>query len=544
VVRVAGVVVAAALVAPAATGKELTILSSEVADNRPPLRRFIQVVPMHTPSRREALQIGAAGVAAAVLNGSPVAASPDTINDCTFHYDHVLGTSLDGRLIATSAAAEHAERVVLDEIERLRTVFSVHDPESELSRLNRANGPVWASADLLAVLREYERWQRQSGGACNGQVGALTRAWDEAAKRSELPDAAGVAAVVRRIASPGWRIDGDAVTRLTDQPLNLNSIAKGYILHRAAEAVKAVPGVSAGLLDLGGDLCAWGDVEWAVGVQDPFTPADNASPHSTLRLRLASVATSGSYQRWYEASGVRRSHILDPRTGYPADAVASATVIAPDSVTANALATVLCVLGAEAGLRLVAEIPGAAALLIDATGREHRSPNFVHFRVPDDKKDDAKKGEAWPADYEVKVKLELPAMGGRYRRPYVAVWVEDADGKPVRTVTVWGSNQRWISTLSGWWKVGKEDKALVKAVTRATRQPGKYEVVWDGKDDAGKALPQGTYTIKVEVHREHGKDVTQTGKLECKAEAVKLTLEKNAETEETTVEYTKKEKKK
>ncbi|MEO2091771.1 MAG: DUF2271 domain-containing protein [Gemmataceae bacterium] len=504
---------------------------------------------MHTPTRREAFQLGAAGVAAVGLNGSPVAASSVTADEYTFHYDHILGTSLDARLIATPAATEQAEQVVLDEIERLRAVFSVHDPESELSRLNRASGPVRLSADLLAVLREYERWQRESGGACNGQVGALTRAWDEAAKRGELPDAAGLAAVVRRIASPGWRIDGEFVTRLTDQPLNLNSIAKGYILHRAAEAVKAVPGVAAGLLDLGGDLCAWGDVDWAVGVQAPFAPADNAPPHSTIRLRSASVATSGSYQRWYEVVGVRRSHILDPRTGYPADAVASATVVAPDSTTANAIATVLCALGAEAGLKWVADIPGAAALLIDADGREHRSPNFVNFRVPDDKKpaekkDDAKKGEAWPAGYEVTVKLELPAMGGRYRRPYVAVWVEDADGKPVRTVTVWGNNPRWISTLSGWWKVGKEDKALVKAVTRATRQPGKYEVVWDGKDDAGKALPQGTYTVKVEVHREHGKDVTQTGKLECKTEAAKLTLEKNAEAEETTVEYAKREKKK
>lgn len=497
---------------------------------------------MHTPTRREALQIGAAGAAAVVLNGSPAAAGSVGADECTFHYDHVLGTSLDGRLIATPAAAERAERVALDEIERLRAVFSVHDPESELSRLNRASGPVRASADLLAVLREYERWQRESGGACNGQVGALTKAWDEITKRGELPDAAGLAVVV-------WRIDGEFVTRLTDQPLNLNSIAKGYILYRAAEAVKVVPGVAAGLLDLGGDLCAWGDAEWAVGVQDPFAPADNAPLYSILHLRATSVATSGSYQRGYEVGGVRRSHILDPRTGYPADDIASATVTAPDSVTANTLATVLCVLGADAGLKLVADIPGAAALLIDAAGREHRSPNFVHFRVPDDKKpdekkDDAKKGEAWPADYEVKVKLELPAMGGRYRRPYVAVWVEDADGKPVRTVTVWGNNQRWISTLSGWWKVGKEDAKLVKAVTRATRQPGKYEVVWDGKDDAGKALPQGTYTIKIEVHREHGKDVTQTGKLECKAEAAKLTLEKNAETEETTVEYTKREKKK
>ena len=504
---------------------------------------------MISPSRREAFQIGAVGVAA-VAHGSSAPAAVASGAEFSFHYDHVLGTSLDGRVIATRDAATVAERAALDEIERLRAVFSVHDSDSELSRLNRAGGAFPASADLLAVLHEYERWQRLTGGACNGQVGALTRAWDQSAKASAEPDATALAAVVKRIGSPGWRIDGNAVTRLTDQPLNLNSIAKGYILHRAVEAMKAVPGVSAGLLDLGGDLCAWGDHDWFVGVQHPFRPADNATPLTTVRLRSTSVATSGSYQRWYAVNGERRSHILDPRTGRPADGVAGATVIAPDGVTANVLATSLCVLG-PAGLGLVADIPGAAALLIEADGREHRTPNFVTHERPtepreDDKKDgkkEDKKGEAWPTDYEVTVKLELPTMGGRYRRPYVAIWVEDADGKVVRTVTVWGNNPRWISTLSGWWKVGKEDAKLVKAVTRATRAPGKYEVAWDGKDDAGKALPQGTYKIYVEVHREHGKDVTQSGKLECKAEAAKLTLEKNAETAETTVEYAKKEKK-
>ena len=71
------------------------------------------------------------------------------------------------------------------------------------------------------------------------------------------------------------------------------------------------------------------------------------------------------------------------------------------------------------------------------------------------------------------------------------------------------------------------------------RSPGKYTVVWDGKDDKGKVLPQGTYTVRVEVHREHGKHLFQTGKIQCGSEPAKLTLEANAETGETVVEYRK-----
>jgi thiamine biosynthesis lipoprotein ApbE len=81
-------------------------------------------------------------------------------DECYFHRDHVLGTSLDVRMIGVGeAAASLCERVVLDEIERLRRIFSTYDPESELSRLNRTTGPFPASPELLEVLRAYEVMQ-------------------------------------------------------------------------------------------------------------------------------------------------------------------------------------------------------------------------------------------------------------------------------------------------------------------------------------------------------------------------------------------------
>jgi hypothetical protein len=225
-------------------------------------------------------------------------------------------------------------------------------------------------------------------------------------------------------------------------------------------------------------------------------------------------------------------------------------VVAWDAVTANVLATTLCDLGPDEGLRLVAATPGTECLVVDAEGRTFRSPGFAALEVLGDSPKDppAEKKEAktepWPADYQVSISIELPRPMGRFRRPYVAVWIEDAGRKPVRTLTVWGDVSRWQRELTTWWKFAKDDADLVKAVTRATRTPGKYEIVWDGKDDKGQPLPRGTYTVKVEVHREHGKHLTQTGKIECAAVPATAKLEKNAETEETVVEYAKKEKKK
>ncbi len=468
-----------------------------------------------------------------------------------FHRDHVIGTSLDLHVVAPDEyTAEGAELTVLNEIERLRKVFSTYDATSEISKLNATREPVKVSADMAAVLKAYDVWQRKSGGAFNGQVGDLVRAWKDGEKADRVPDALTLERIVSDLAKPGWKLDDatNTVTRLTDQPLNLNAIAKGYIIQKAADAVrKEHPTVSGLLVNLGGDVLARGappgGTGWAVGVQDPANHFDNAAPLAGLRLTNQAVATSGGYQRFYTIGGKRYSHIFDPRTGRPADGPASATVIAGDNLTANALATTLCVLSPEAGLKLVASVPGAECLIIGADGKQHRSSGLKAFEVAPLRfaalQKDEPKTTNWPTGYQVTVAIELPnvAAAKRYRKPYTAIWIEDDKGKAVRTLAVWGNSPKYLKDLSDWWKIGKGDTDLVKAVTRATRGPGKYDLAWDGKDDKGKALPQGTYTVRVEVHREFGAHLRQSGKIECKDKPTSVKLDKNAETAETLIEF-------
>jgi thiamine biosynthesis lipoprotein len=476
-----------------------------------------------------------------------------------FHHDHVIGTSLDLWITATSeTVALDAEQAILDEIERLRMVFSTYDLASEISRLNQSNGPVPASREMIDVLRLYETWQQRSHGAFNGQLGQLVRVWKEAEKTGIEPDAKTLSAIVAQLSQPGWAIDdaNQTVTRLTQQPLDLNSIAKGYIIQKAAAAARAkAPRMLGLLLNLGGDMSVWGEdgdgqIGWNVGVQDPKQPQNNAAPLAAVKLNDLAIATSGGYERFYTVNGVKHSHLFDPRTGRSANGVASSTVVANDNVTANALATTLCVLSAAEGLKLVAATPGAECLLIDKDGTQHRSAGFAALEVAlQDKQVEGKKepegdAKSWPAGYQVNLTITLPniSAGKRYRKPYVAVWVEDETAKPVRTITVWGNSPRYWKDLPQWWKFARNDNDLVKAVTRATRSPGKHQIVWDGKDDKGKPLPQGTYTFHVEVHREHGKLVRQTGKLACGAEDATVTLERNAETEPTLIEFARKKK--
>ena len=477
----------------------------------------------------------------------PVKAAPPAVV-FHFHHDNILGTSLDLIVVADRGDdADACEQAVLDEIERLRRILSTYDPQSDISRLDRASGPMSCPPELIEVLRAYEHWHERSGGVLNGQLGGLVRLWKDAEKSGALPDAAALAEVVRQVNRPGWRIDGgrQTVERLSDQPLNVDAIGKGCILGKAATAARAkVPSVRGLLINLGGDLHVWGDggaagAGWPVGVADPRHPEDNSPPLAVLRLRNRAVATSAGYERPYTIAGKRYSHVLDPRTGQPAEGVVSATVVAEDNVTANALATTLCALSPEEGLVLARATPGVECLIVAADGRRLRSDGLKRLEVPVARAADDKKAGKWPEGYQLTITVQLPTptTGKKIKRPYVAVWVEDADGKPVRSLTVWGNESKYLKDLTAWWKFARDDKDLVKAVTRATRPPGRYQLAWDGTDDKGNPVGQGTYTVVVEVHREHGKHLKQTGTIVCGKDKASAKLEKNAETEETQLTY-------
>ncbi|MEI6897889.1 MAG: DUF2271 domain-containing protein [Psychromonas sp.] len=111
-----------------------------------------------------------------------------------------------------------------------------------------------------------------------------------------------------------------------------------------------------------------------------------------------------------------------------------------------------------------------------------------------------------PDTATMEIQFELPSIkSSTYVRPYVALWIEDAQKTPVRTIQLWVGKDEWLKDLRSWWrKVGRNDPILVDAVTSATRPAGQYRFTWDGLDDQGKRVQQGEYTFHVEVVREHG----------------------------------------
>jgi hypothetical protein len=153
----------------------------------------------------------------------------------------------------------------------------------------------------------------------------------------------------------------------------------------------------------------------------------------------------------------------------------------------------------------------------------------------------------WDDRFELAVDLEIaPQQGSRYHRPYVAVWVEDAAGRPVRTLSLWvnrsGRGPRYIRELRRWIGVERdvEDAGgpdLVATVSGATRLPGRYTVVWNGRDDRGGVVQQGAYRVVIEAAREHGTYQLMQQELALAAKPVSADLPGNEEIGRARVEY-------
>jgi thiamine biosynthesis lipoprotein ApbE len=452
------------------------------------------------------------------LSAPPVGAA----EEFAFYHENVMGTSLELRVRADSeAAAVWAEGRVLAEIDRLCKVLSGYDPDSELSRWLRAPGePAAISPELFEVLQAADRWRAATAGAFDPRVEALTRLWAGSARQGRLPTPAEVASARALMVRDAWRLDPASRTaaRLPGGPVSLDGIAKGYIVGKACDAaLDRARGVRGVLLNVGGDLRARGESAATVAVVDPRHDSETSEPLTYIAVRDRSVSTSGRSQRGFRIDGRWYSHIFDPRTGLPADGVAGATVVAEAAADADALATAFNVLPVEESLALAASLPGVGCLIVAADGRVSRSAGWGRYEVPPPTrlalagaKQEAEKAGTWDTDFEMAVKFEIGTPGGGRggRRPYVAIWVENTDGFPVRTLLLWGRG-RWRTDLKRWTlndqarrQVDTTD--LVATVARPTRPPGKYEAVWDGKDDHGKRLDAGPYEVFVEVVREHG----------------------------------------
>jgi thiamine biosynthesis lipoprotein len=266
----------------------------------------------------------------------------------------------------------------LDLVESLESQLTTYRDDSEVIRINRQAtvAPVQVEAKLFALFQEAARLHEETRGAYDITSGPLSEAWGFSRRAGRVPSHVDIVAALDRVGMQHVALDESRRTIRFRRPgitVNLNSIGKGYALDRMAHLL-AEKGVDDYLVHGGkssilarGDQPGGDSAGWIIGVRHPLRPAERLAE---LQLRDQSLSTSGSGTQFFIRRGRRYGHILDPRTGRPAEGLFSATVIAPTAAEAEGLSTAFYVMGPEEVGEYCATRPGIAALLVAPAPRE------------------------------------------------------------------------------------------------------------------------------------------------------------------------------
>jgi thiamine biosynthesis lipoprotein len=324
----------------------------------------------------------AASLLLAVMAGTALAAeSMDSALSRHVFSEPQMGT--EARIVVYAQGEAQARRAAdagLARNRQLDAVLSDYRSDSELSRLGAraGNGPVRVGTDLFAVLQAAQSLAERSDGAFDVTRGAITRIWRQARKLDEMPDPVRIRQALAAGSYRDLQLDPQASTVSLARPgmrLDVGGIAKGYVAEQALQAIRSA-GTARALVALGGDIAVGAPPPNESGWRIDVAPLDvpGAPPGPTLLLKDAAVSTAGDAEQWMEVDGVRYSHVLDARTGWPLTFRSTTTVVARRGLQADGLDTTASVLGAEAGLRLVAAVPGSAVLMVrqDPDGRVRR----------------------------------------------------------------------------------------------------------------------------------------------------------------------------
>ncbi|MCC6807982.1 MAG: FAD:protein FMN transferase [Deltaproteobacteria bacterium] len=285
-----------------------------------------------------------------------------------------MGT--EATLIIDTARCDDAERTVRGIYERVTRAMSPWIETSDVSRINRGGGkPVVIGDETFSLLERAVLGSRRTDGLFDVTFASLGEVWSF--KETVVPRLPDPSALRARLALVDYRkvtLDAEAKTVSLGDPrvrVSLNGIAKGYAVDAAAAALRA-SGARDFLLRLGGDLYAAGTRgarPWKVAIRDPRA-LDRT--FAELDVRDAAFSTSGDYERFFMSGGKRYHHIIDPRTGYPATASRSVTMLCKDATSAEVLSKAIFIAGHTALDRLLAD-SGCDAVIVDQAGLVHTS---------------------------------------------------------------------------------------------------------------------------------------------------------------------------
>ena len=294
----------------------------------------------------------------------------------------LMGSRFDITVVAKdSIEGEKFIKLAVDEIERIESLISSWDENSQTSKINRNSGikAVEVDLELFQLIERAIAISNLTDGAFDISYASMDKIWKFDGSMKEMPSEDEIKASVEKVGFKNIILDKSKNTvflKLKGMKIGFGAIGKGYAADKAKELLIS-KGVTAGIINASGDMNTWGKQpngsEWKVAITNPL---NKNKAFALLPINNSAVVTSGNYEKFVNFNGIRYSHIIDPRTGYPSSGIISVTVFAPKAELADALATSVFVMGKDAGLDRINQLPNIECIIIDDKGNIIKSKNI------------------------------------------------------------------------------------------------------------------------------------------------------------------------
>lgn len=273
------------------------------------------------------------------------------------------------------------------EITRIEKMISAWDENSETSLINRNAGikPVKVSLELFKLIERSIQISVLTDGAFDISYSSMDNIWKFDGTMKNMPTEAEIKRSVSKVGYKKIILNVENQTVFLKQKgmkISFGAIGKGYAADKAKELLVSKQ-VVGGIINAAGDLTTWGtDVsgkKWIIGIVNPLSKDKIVS---WLPVVESAVATSGNYEKYVTFNGKRYTHIIDPRTGYPASGITQVSIFAKNAELCDALATAVFIMGKDAGLSLINQLGGPEVILFDSENKVHKSSGILFDRKP------------------------------------------------------------------------------------------------------------------------------------------------------------------
>ncbi len=293
-----------------------------------------------------------------------------------------MGTLFDISVVENdSLKANSSIDLAIEEITRIEKLISSWDKNSQTSLINRNAGtkPVKIDAELFNLVKRSLAISKLTDGAFDISYASMDKIWKFDGSMKMMPTETAIKVSVAKVGYQNIILNEENQTvflKLKGMKIGFGAIGKGYAADKAKKLLIS-KGVKSGIINASGDMNTWGKQPngdfWKVAITNPL---NKKNAFGLLPIKNGAVVTSGNYEKYQVFNGKQYSHIIDPRTGYPSSGIISATVFAPKAELADALATSIFVMGAEAGIDRINQIPKVECIIIDENGGIHKSEHI------------------------------------------------------------------------------------------------------------------------------------------------------------------------